>query len=82
MKIVNDLVGRITATKGINDLAIRVADKIYNGTFRPDEPEASEDTVIGALIRCDKAETGYHDIEIKLNSMVGWRQRVSNLARH
>jgi hypothetical protein len=79
MDIVNDLAACITATKGINELAIRVADEIYNEPFRPDEPEESKTTVIVALIKCDKAEIGYRHIEKELNSTAGWRKRVSKL---
>ena len=50
MDIVNDLTARITATKGINELAVRVAGEIYDEPFRPEEPEASKTTVV-ALIK-------------------------------
>jgi hypothetical protein len=81
MDIVNGLTARITATKGINELALRVASEIYGEPFRPDEPEASKTTVIVALLKCEKADVGYRHIENELNSITGWRRYVSKPAR-
>jgi mannitol-specific phosphotransferase system IIBC component len=81
MEAVRRLVARIRVTSGINVCATRVADDISNHRFRPDEPEASHDTVTTALIDCDKAEYGYGEIDERLKSATVLRQRVPKSAR-
>jgi hypothetical protein len=81
MEAVNRLAARIKRTRGINVLADLVADEIYHSTFRPNEPEASQRTVLGALIRCEKAEYGYSEIEEELKSATAWRQHVPKPTR-
>ena len=81
MEAVRRLVARIQATSDIHALAAGVADAINHSRFRLEEPEESHSTVIDALIRCEKAEYGYGEIEEKLNSAVGWWLHVPRSTR-
>lgn len=80
MYTVTRLITSIRATSRIHPLAVRVADDIDKHAFRPQEPEASLQTVIGARLTCDKALDGYDHIERGLESTAaGWLKR--NLGR-
>jgi hypothetical protein len=63
MRTVNQLVAQIKATFGIHSFAVSVADYVYDHTFRPQDPEASLHTVIGAKEMCDRALYGYVHLE-------------------
>ena len=72
MRTVNQLAAKIKATDGIHPFAINVADYVYNHTFRPQEPDASAGTVIGAKERCDRAFDGYDQLEQERTTAGRW----------
>jgi hypothetical protein len=76
------LVARIKHINGIDYFADRAAEDILHGTFRADKPDASLDTVIIALIDCEKAEYSYNGIEEQLKSGNGWLQHMPKPWRH
>ena len=71
-RTVNQLAAKIKATDGIHPFAINVADYVYNHTFRPQEPDASAGTVIGAKERCDRAFDGYDQLEQERTTAGRW----------
>ena len=72
MHTVNQLLTRIKVTPGIHSLAVSVADYMDKHTFRPQEPEVSLRSVIGAKESCDKALDGYDQLEQERRTTGRW----------